>query len=104
MKSVIIDRLIQIEESAHNITKDIEEKEESLPALIQKEGMEIEARFKAEYEKKSAEIKALKQKECESKIAEVEKDSAARYKKLDEYFEKNHQTWESDIFNSIIGR
>lgn len=104
MKSIIIDRLIQIEESAHDITQEIEEKERNLPVTIQEKCTEIDQEFDKKFKEKEAAIKAAKAQEADARVADIQRDSTARYQKLDSYYEENHEQWETELFNSIIGR
>ena len=104
MKSVIIDRLIKIEESAGKLSQDIKDKEAAMPALIQKECEEIERRYMTDYQKNSTAAKLNKEKECEDRLRELDKEYESRKAKLDELFSQNHNSWENDILNAVIGR
>lgn len=102
MKSIIIDRLIQIEEDAKDMSKNVEEKSAKFPALMQQKCNEIEAKLKSEYEEKVEQIKSDKENEAEFAVSEIETAAADRLKKLSEYFNENHETWENDILNAIL--
>lgn len=104
MKSEIISRLIQIEESAQVITGGIDKKEHELPVMINMKCEEIERSLKARYAEYARDTEQAKYEEGQAKLAEIEAEYAERGKKLDAYFEENRSQWENELFNKIIER
>lgn len=99
----IIDQLIEIENKAQKITNQAKQKKQALSQELKQRQQAMEKKIYNEYQVK---INTVMEQEF---LEEEEKINASNQKKehllesMEKDFSENHQRWEKELFNKIIG-
>lgn len=99
----IIDQLIEIENKAQKITNHAKQKKQALSQELKQRQQAMEKKIYNEYQ---AKINAVKEQEHLEEEEKVELSNQKREKILENMekdFSENHQRWEKELFNKIIG-
>lgn len=100
----IIKKLIEIENNAKGITKQTDEKKESLNSLIDTNLKNIQDDIDKKLRDNIFDLKSELYRMSEVKIKEIKENGEKTYNNLKLYFDSNHENIENKIFNSIVGR
>ena len=102
MKSIIIDRLIEIEEEAKRISDRVYEERNELPKKIHERRSEIEKEYEDKYNSNLVEATRIIEAGGSIKIKEVFSEKTEKMDKMNSIFDDNHEIWENEIFSNII--
>ncbi|MFR0880346.1 MAG: hypothetical protein ACLSGN_02510 [Oscillospiraceae bacterium] len=99
----IVNRIIEIDRNADEKIKAASEKEKQILGEAENECLALKKELLDSAMKKISQIEEFNKKELESESAKLEKRHYEELKFLDDYYNKNHQRIESEIFAEIVG-
>lgn len=100
----IIGELINIETTAGQLTKKVEEEQKKLPLNINRRVQEIDAATKKVTEEKIKAIQRDVYEQSQKEVEEIKLRTRERAAMLEQDDKDNHEKWEDEIFRRIIGR
>jgi hypothetical protein len=100
----IIKELIQIETLAKNVTAKIEQDKLNQKINIEKSCKDIEEKIVSETTQKIKRLKQTAFDDARKKISKITLDTQDKFAVIEAEFEKNKETWQNEIFLSVIGR
>lgn len=99
----IIDQLIEIENKAQKITNHAKQKKQALSQELKQRQQAMEKKIYNEYQAKINVVKQQQHLEEEEKIELSNQKRERILGNMEKDFSENHQRWEKELFNKIIG-
>ncbi len=98
----LINKIIDIEESAKEVTKEAIEKRKNLKKEIDLEVESLKETFMEKAKRRIKMVEEAEKQEAQDCLDEVRVRQGIALKKIDELCKKNAQKWEDDIFAKIV--
>ncbi len=99
----IIDRLIDIENQAKDLTYDIEQEKNKYFMSAKERMEEINQEIQEKIKSKIAILEKSYNEELKQKLLEIEDETQRELFKIQEEFDKNHHTWEEQVLKTVVG-
>jgi len=98
----IINELIKIENTAKQMTGEVEADKNNLPKKLEDREREIKAEAEAEYGEKARLMRERKAESAKGRIDGINGELQAKTAKLEKYFGENKEALAAEIFERII--
>lgn len=101
----IIKEIIEIDKEASSKLKEANRmKDEVLKKQLQEENQELRQKMQERAHAHLESIRETEQKYADSKMAVIEEEKAKALATIQNVYDENHEAWETDLYNRILGR
>lgn len=98
----ILNKLSEIETTAKSILKDADLKKQALSEEMEKQCREFDALLEQETDDRIHAIRSNLEQEKDNRLAALRNDRENAFKRLDVYYEKNHDRLSEELFRKIL--
>ncbi|MGI6623051.1 MAG: hypothetical protein GX227_07555 [Clostridiaceae bacterium] len=99
-----IKKIIEIEHEAQNLLVQGYDQREKIQLSTLEQLKNMEENIGKMTDQKVNELEEKSRRETDERLAKIKEDTENKIKILEEYVEKNRESWENQIFARIIGR
>ena len=98
----LIEKIIQIENNAQEITRQAKDQQKHLPERIDEEVAQLKARLTAEAEHRLELVKQTEQENAQAELEQMRSRMAQARAAIEQQRAENQVKWEDEIFRRII--
>ena len=100
----VIRKIIEIEHEAQNLVAQGYAQREKIRLSTHEELKSMEKNIQDMADQKIIQLKQASRRETDEKLRKIKENTENKIRILEEYVEKNRDSWENQIFSRIIGR